>query len=121
MYTPLENVIPIQGRNTRADWSEYDRDGKFENYFYSNRNSALNLAFVYQITGEDKYAQKAFEFADRFCDLTTWTLRAHEFPIIYSRIMPWGVDDDQVNFNFDHVNGAQDVLWLRSMTGCIPP
>ena len=105
LYTPVETVIPIQGRNTRSGWTEYDRDGKFSNYFYSNRNNALNLAFVYQMTGEEKYAQKAFEFADRFCDLTTWTHRAHEFPIIYSRIMPWGVNDDQVNFNFDHING----------------
>ncbi len=57
------------------------------------------------MTGEQKYADKAFEFADAFCDLTTWTQRAHEFPIIYSRIMPWNVPDDQVNFNFDHYNG----------------
>jgi hypothetical protein len=57
------------------------------------------------MTGEQKYADKAFEFADAFCDLTTWTVRAHEFPIIYSRIMPWNVPDDQVNFNFDHMNG----------------
>ena len=105
MYTPVEKIIPIQGRNTRADWSEYDRDGKYENFFYSNRNNAFTLAFVYQITGDEKYAQKAFEFADAFCDLPSWTLRAHEFPIIYSRIMPWNVPDDQVNFNFDHVNG----------------
>ena len=105
IHTPVERVIPIQGRNTRADWTEYDTNGKYEDFFYTNRNSALTLAFVYQMTGEDKYAQKAFEFADAFCDLTTWTMRAHEFPIIYSRIMPWGVDDDQVNFNFDHING----------------
>jgi hypothetical protein len=105
LYTPVERVIPTQGRNTRADWSEYDRDGKYENFFYSNRNNAFTLAFVYQMTGDEKYAQKAFEFADAFCDLQSWTLRAHEFPIIYSRIMPWNVPDDQVNFNFDHVNG----------------
>ena len=105
LFTPVQQVIPIQGKNTRADWSEYDRDRKYEDYFYENRNSALTLAFIYQMTGDDKYAHKAFEFADAFCDLRSWTLRAHEFPIIYNRIMPWGVDDDQVNFNFDHVNG----------------
>ncbi|MBN1290778.1 MAG: heparinase II/III family protein [Candidatus Latescibacteria bacterium] len=105
LFTPVDRVIPIQGRNTRADWSEYDKDNKYEDYFYSNRNGAFTLAFVYQMTGEKKYAEKAFEFADAFCDLQSWTLRAHEFPIIYSRIMPWNVPDDQVNFNFDHVNG----------------
>ena len=24
LYMPVETVIPIQGRNTRADWTEYD-------------------------------------------------------------------------------------------------
>jgi hypothetical protein len=57
------------------------------------------------MTGEQRYADKAFQFADAFCDLPTWTMRAHEFPIIYSRVMPWNVPDGQVSFNFDHFNG----------------
>ncbi len=102
---PVDKNIPVQGKNTRAGWSEYDNDGKYAEYYTINRNNAFYLAFLYQMTGEQKYADKAFEFADAFCDLTTWTQRAHEFPIIYSRIMPWNVPDDQVNFNFDHYNG----------------
>ncbi len=102
---PVDKNIPIQGKNTRAGWSEADIDGKFSKYYNTNLNNAFSLAFLYQMTGEQKYAEKAFEFADAFCDLTTWTQRAHEFPIIYSRIMPWNVSDDQVNFNFDHYNG----------------
>lgn len=102
---PVDKNIPIQGKNTRAGWTEYDTDGKYSKYYSTNRNNAFYLAFLYQMTGEQKYADKAFEFADAFCDLTTWTQRAHEFPIIYSRIMPWNVPDDQVNFNFDHYNG----------------
>lgn len=105
LHMPVDKNIPIQGKNTRAGWSEYDSDGKYSRYYSSNRNNAFNLAFLYQMTGEQEYADKAFEFADAFCDLTTWTQRAHEFPIIYSRIMPWNVPDDQVNFNFDHYNG----------------
>jgi hypothetical protein len=102
---PVERTIPIQGRNTRAGWTEYDRDGKYEEFYTSNQENAFTLAFVYQMTGDKKYADKAFEFADVFCDLPSWTRRAHEFPIIYSRIMPWNVPDDQVNFSFDHYNG----------------
>ena len=105
LHLPVDRNIPIQGKNTRAGWSEYDTDGKYAKYYNTNKNNAFYLAFLYQMTGEQKYADKAFEFADAFCDLTTWTRRAHEFPIIYSRIMPWNVDDDQVNFNFDHFNG----------------
>ena len=105
MAMPVDKNIPIQGKNTRADWTDYDRSPKYSNYYTKNRNNAFYLAFLYQMTGEEEYAKKAFEFADAFCDLTTWTRRAHEFPIIYSRIMPWNVPDDQVNFNFDHWNG----------------
>jgi len=105
LHMPVDKNIPIQGKNTRAGWTESDRDGKYAKYYNTNRNNAFYLAFLYQMTGDQKYAEKAFEFADAFCDLTTWTQRAHEFPIIYSRIMPWNVDDDQVNFNFDHYNG----------------
>jgi hypothetical protein len=105
MAMPVDKNIPNQGKNTRADWSEEDRSRKYTDYYNNNRNNAFYLAFLYQMTGDKAYAQKAFEFADAFCDLTTWTQRAHEFPIIYSRIMPWNVPDDQVNFNFDHYNG----------------
>jgi len=105
LYTPVERELPVQGRNTRADWTENDRNNKYEDFFYSGRNNALTLAFVYQMTGDKRYADKAYEFAWAFCDLPSWTQRAHEFPVIYSRIMPWGVNDDQVNFNFDHING----------------
>jgi hypothetical protein len=105
LYQPVDYQIPVQGKNTRAGWSEEDRDGKYELYYDTNLENALNLAFVYQMTGDKKYAEKAFQFADAFCDLTTWTQRAHEFPIIYSRIMPWNVSDDQVCFSFDHYNG----------------
>ncbi len=102
---PVDNNIPVQGKNTRAGWSDADNNGKYSKYYSTNINNAFYLAFLYQLTGEQKYANKAFEFADAFCELTTWTQRAHEFPVIYSRIMPWNVSDDQVNFNFDHYNG----------------
>lgn len=105
LSVPVDRNIPIQGKNTRAGWSEYDLDGKYSRYYFGTQYAAFHLAFLYQMTGEQKYADKAFEFADAFCDLTTWTQRAHEFPIIYTRIMPWNVPDDQVNFNFDHYNG----------------
>jgi Heparinase II/III-like protein/Domain of unknown function (DUF4962) len=105
LYQPVDFSIPIQGKHTRADWSEYDRDNKYESYYESNLASTVTLAFLFQMTGEQKYADKAFQFADAFCDLPTWTMRPHEFPVIYSRVMPWNVPDDQICFNFDHFNG----------------
>jgi len=66
-----------------------------------NRENALRLAFLYQMTGKSKYAEKAFEFADVVCDVPNWDDRAHKFPIFYSRVMPYNVPDDQAVFNFD--------------------
>lgn len=105
LFMPVDRNIPVQGKNTRAGWSKEDRNKEYAAYYNLNKNNAFYLAFLYQMTGEQKYADKAFEFADAFCDLTTWVKREHEFPIIYSRIMPWNVNDDQVNFNFDHWSG----------------
>ena len=95
MYTPVEDA-PVMDKNPRftGDWS-YNR------FMFTNVENARTLAFLYQMTGDEAYAQKAFEFADAVCDLQTWTDRAHQFPIIYSRVMPWNVPDDQVMFSYD--------------------
>ncbi len=100
MYTPVNQQAPVEEKNTR-----YFSSGEYDSYYYSNRSNALTLAFVYQMTGDRRYAQKAFEFANAVCDLQTWVIRAHEFPIIYSRVWPWNVPDDQSVFSFDHVTG----------------
>ena len=105
LQMPVEPNAPVQGKNPRAGWSESDKDSKYENYCLSYRGNAFTLAFLYQMTGDQNYADKAFEFANAFCDLPSWTMRPHEFPIIYSRVMPWNVNNDQVCFNFDHYNG----------------
>ena len=96
MYTPVEMQAPVEPKNPRY-WS----DGKAIRYVSQYRHAAQTLAFVYQMTGDEKYAQKAYEFTDALCDLHSWTYRAHEFPIIYSRVWPWNVDDDQVVFSYD--------------------
>ena len=109
LHQPVVYEIPVQGLNPRAGWAPEDRDGNtltgYDRHLRTNRDNAFKLAFVYQMTGDEKYAVKAFEFADAFCELPSWTGRAHEFPIIYPRIWPWNVSDDQVNFSFDHYNG----------------
>lgn len=96
LYTPVESPLPRQLKNPRYDWS-----GKFLEYYRGYFKAAFQLAFVYQMTGDEKYALKSFEFADAMCDEPTWVIRAHQFPIIYSRIMPMFVPDDRVVFNYD--------------------
>lgn len=115
LHQPVQMQVPIQARDPRAGWTPRDRgEGykrtEYEDHYRETSENAFTLAFVYQLTGDPRYAAKAYEFADAFCEFPTWTRRAHEFPIIYDRIWPWNVSDDQVNFSFDHHNG--DVLRL---------
>lgn len=92
LYTPSE---PLPG--DRAAWSGYRSE---------NLRRARTLAFVYQMTGDTRYAEKGFEFADKVCDMPEWHGGAfHSFPIIYDRIWPWNVDDDQVSFGYDIITG----------------
>ncbi len=92
----VEMEIPNEKKHPRF-WT----DGVHDRLVGTDRNAVQTLAFVYQMTGDVKYAQKAYEFADALCDMRLWLYRAHEFPIIYSRVWPWGVKDDQVSFNYD--------------------
>ena len=62
---------------------------------------ATRLAFLYQLTGNEAYAHKAYEFASVACSRATWIHPAHEFDIIYPRVWPWNTDDDQVVFSYD--------------------
>ncbi|HKK73484.1 MAG TPA: heparinase II/III family protein [Saprospiraceae bacterium] len=101
LYMPVDAKIPERGTHVRAGWSEIDRANEYERKLRAYSSHAQHLAFVYQITGEEEYAQKAFDFAEVVCQMPVWVLQAHEFPIIYSRVMPWNVPDNQVNFNFD--------------------
>ena len=95
LHTPVDPTPPARVRNARYN-ATYD----YERYADTNSTSAYNLAFVYQITGDEKYARKAFEFADVVCDLPTWVHGAHEFHQIYGRVWPWGAKDDQVVFSY---------------------
>ncbi len=101
LYTPVVDRIPAEGKNTR-----FTGLGEFEEYYYNYREWVIQLAFLYQMTGDEKYAEKSFEFADALCDLHTWVIRAHQFPIISSRVWPWNVPVDQVVFNSDIRNGS---------------
>ncbi|MCE5249904.1 heparinase II/III family protein [bacterium] len=92
----IEPEVPVQPKNPNFTGSN-PRAG----YQRSYTDAALNLAFVYQMTGERKYAEKSFEYADAVCDIECWSTRYHQFPIIYTRVWPWNVPDDQVSFGCD--------------------
>ncbi len=53
------------------------------------------------MTGDTAYANRGIEFAIALSDLPEWINGAHRFDIIYPRVWPWNVPDDQVVFSFD--------------------
>ncbi len=95
LYTPVETPLPRQLPDSR-----FDTSGKFLGVYTSYRRAALRLAFAYQMTGEEKYARKSFEFAEALCDMDTWVMRACQYPKAYPRVSPWNVPDDKVVFTF---------------------
>jgi hypothetical protein len=100
----LDNTVEMEIPNEKKH-PRYWTDGVHDRLVDGDRNAVQTLAFIYQMTGDVKYARKAYEFADALCDMRLWLYRAHEFPIIYSRVWPWGVKDDQVAFNYDIRSG----------------
>ena len=93
---PVYDKIPQSG-----DLSRFFADKEMGRFVRMHIDAALNLAFVYQLTGEKKYSDKAFEHAEMLCRLESWVYPFHEFPQIYDRVWPWYVDDDQVVFSYD--------------------
>ncbi len=102
LYTPIE-PLPPQPKTQGPQLFDNTGGGEFINTMYAYRSAARDLAFVYQMTGDRRYAEKAFEFAREVCDAPTWVFRAHQFPVVYGRVMPWNVPDDQVMFTYEIV------------------
>jgi len=95
LLTPIETPLPRQLRDSR-----FDTSGRFLSVYGDYRRAAYTLAFVYQMTGDERYARKSFEFAEALCDMDTWVMRACQFPKAYPRVSPWNVPDDKVVFTF---------------------
>ena len=96
LYTPVVTPLPPQPRDSR-----FVAKDPYLPVLNMYQDAALMLAFMYQMTGEERYADKSFEFAEAICDLDTWVIRACQFPKSYFRVSPWNVIDDKVVFTFD--------------------
>jgi hypothetical protein len=95
LFTPVTSPEP-ENRDSR-----FEPPTEFLGVTAGYRSAALTLAFVYQMTSEEKYAKKAFEFTKELCELRTWVMRACQFPKAYPRVSPWNVPDEKLVFTFD--------------------
>ncbi len=105
MYTTPEDFPP------QPPHPRYSPDNRFDRQMNEYCRASFSLAFLYQMTGELRYAAKAFEFAASLAELPAWILKAHDFNIIYDRVWPWNalLNDDNVVFSFDIRTAATSV------------
>ena len=96
IHVPIKNPPPTNPNHPR-----YVNEEEGTTYMREINDGALILAFLYQITGDTTYANKAIQFALAVSDLTDWVNEAHKFDIIYPRVWPWGVPDERYVFSFD--------------------
>ena len=97
LTTPdLEPTLPENFLNARYIGANPYRD--YQNYYM---NGAETLAFLYQMTGDESYVEKAFYCANKLCAMENWVQGAHYFENIYTRVWPYGADIDQVVFSYD--------------------
>lgn len=101
----IETDLCLPLENSRL----YEKD-QARSLLRSYADKAARLAFMYQMTGEKAYAEKAFEYAHMVCKQDTWVSTAHEFDNIYRRVWPWNVKDDQVVFSYDLSSAATATL-----------
>jgi hypothetical protein len=113
---PFEEKNLFQPEHPRYETSNEETS----NYVTNIGRGALTLSFLYQMTGDVAYAQKAFQFAKALCNMPEWTNSAHEFDIIYPRVWPYNVPDDQVVFSYD-INSARTTRLLATVYVCLYP
>ena len=105
LYLPVKDPPPARVKHPR-----YAASGDEANAYAGNiAEGAVKLAFLYQMTGEIRYAKKAIEFAVALCDLENWVQQAHTFDIIYPRVWPWNVPDDRVVFSYDITSSGRAI------------
>ncbi|MDR1624029.1 MAG: heparinase II/III-family protein [Tannerellaceae bacterium] len=115
-YAQIMDLLLQQGRRIMLNTAEpqkvfndpasrYYQLPSWESYMGFYLGGAQLLAFLYQMTDDEAYAQKAFRYADKLCELEGWVAGAHRFDVIYPRVWPYGAGDDEVVFSFDISTG----------------
>lgn len=74
MLTTVEPELTINDPAAR-----YTETNPYLDYQMFYLNGAYNLAFLYQMTGEQAYADRAFYFVNKLCAMDTWVQSAPLF------------------------------------------
>src|SRR6266705_3033123 len=79
--TVENDVAPPREMHTR-----YVGADDYRRFVAAHLNAAFTLAFLYQMTGDEKYVAKAFYHANVVCAQENWMQMPHQFDVIYSRV-----------------------------------
>ncbi len=85
----------------RVIHTRYVGSDDYRRFVTEHLDAAFTLAFLYQMTGDERYVGKAFEHANIVCAQESWVQSPHTFDVIYSRVWPFGAKDDEVVFTYD--------------------
>ncbi len=97
MNATVENNEPPK----REVHTRYLGADDYRRFVTEHLDAAFTLAFLYQMTGDERYVAKAFEHANIVCAQESWMQTPHTFDVIYSRVWPYGAKDDEVAFTYD--------------------
>ncbi len=112
---PFQKKILLQPRHPR-----FEPENEAASYLAEISKGALTLSFLYQMTGNTEYTPRAIEYAEAICDAPEWINGAHTFDIIYPRVWPRNVPDDQVLFSYD-LNSARVARVLSTVYDWLYP
>src|SRR5436309_3429400 len=87
---PVTRQAPQRDQGVSPYFEKGDEADAFGDYMDGYAAAAYELAFVYQLTGDQKYAAKAYKFAEAIANLDTWVDTWGKFPWLYWMGKPYG-------------------------------
>ena len=113
---PVSRQVPPRSRGI----SPYYQGGRdaYDSYHVSLGKNAFDLAFIYQLTGDEKYARKSYEFAEALSVLDSWVDNWDKFEWLYWMGKPYGAkwneeQDNEIVYSYD-LGAARDSRHLAA-------
>jgi len=102
----LDTPVPLEVPRRFRGISPYFEEEPLGDYVSSLGRNCYVLAFIYQMTGDEKYARKSYQFAEALAALDSWVATWDKFPFLYWSGKPYGAkwnedQDNEIVYSFD--------------------
>ena len=100
---PVSHEVPPRYRGISPYFEGQDSFGKYRDEL---AKSAYYLAFAYQLTGRNAYAEKSYAFAEPLAQLDSWVDTWDRFPWLYWMGKPYGAKwndnkDNEIVYSYE--------------------